>query len=227
MINEQKNNKMKEEIKNKKEAEKVKEKQKIEEVKKESEKEGMEGKEAKKKGEKEKQVEEKKEKEKEVIKKTATVKATTKGKDLPISTKQAVAICSFIKNKKLHDALALLEQVRKKKKAVPMKGEIPHRHSMPKGKPAGRYPVKAADYFIKLIKNLTANAIMKGLNVENLKINTAKADKASRPRRPTRIAYGRKRFKRTHILLETGKTKEDKKRIKNNGKIRNKKIRKK
>jgi len=35
------------------------------------------------------------------------------------------------------------------KKAVPMKGEIPHR----KGIGTGRYPVKASAFFIKLLKN--------------------------------------------------------------------------
>lgn len=140
----------------------------------------------------------KKNKQKEEEIKTIKVK----GLDLPISTKHAIAICNFIKGKNPNVAISLLENVIKKKIAVPMKGEIPHRRNMPKGKVAGRYPYKASKEFIKLIKNLIANANVKGINVEDIVINVAKADKASRPYRPTRMAYGRKRFKRTHILLE-------------------------
>lgn len=131
-----------------------------------------------------------------------------RGLDLPVSTKHAIAICNFIKGKNPSKAIALLENVIKRKIAVPMKGEIPHRKNMPKGKVAGRYPYNASKEFIKLIKNLIANASIKGINVEDLVICIAKADKASRPYRSTRMAYGRKRFKRSHILLEA-KLKEE------------------
>jgi len=129
-------------------------------------------------------------------------KVIAKGSNFPISTKHAVAICRFIKGKKPIEAILLLEDVQKKKIAIPMKGEIPHRHNMPKGQPEGRYPIKAAKYFVKLLKNLNANASVKGIINEDLKIKTAKADKASRPTRGTRIAYGRKKAKRTHVTLE-------------------------
>lgn len=126
-------------------------------------------------------------------------KASVNGKDLPISTKQAVALCSFIRKKNPKQAITLLEQVTKKKIAVPMKGEIPHRHGMSK---PGRYPVKASQQFIKLLKSLIANATVKGLDAESLMIEKAMANKASRSIRATRLAFGRKKFKRTHILLE-------------------------
>ncbi len=135
--------------------------------------------------------------------------ATAVGKDLPISTKQAVAICSFIKGKNPSKAMDLLDKVIKKRIAVPMKGEIPHKRGMPKGKPSGRYPVKASKYFIKLLKNLIANAATKGLDPESLIITKAMANKASRPYRGTRIAFGRKRFKRTHVSLETIEIKKE------------------
>lgn len=128
--------------------------------------------------------------------------AIVRGKDLPISTKHAVALCAFIKRKNPQEALILLEKVIRKKIAVPMKGKIAHKRNMPKGKPSGRYPIKASKEFIKLIKNLVANAIIKGLNTDALIITVAKADIASRRVRATRIAYGRKRFKRTHVFIE-------------------------
>ncbi len=143
-----------------------------------------------------KKEEKKKKKEKNLI-------GIAKGKDLPISTKYAVAICSFIKGKKPQEAITLLEQVLKKKIAVPMKGEIPHKPNMPKGKPSGKYPIRASKVFIKLLRNLIANTTIKGLDIDSLIITKAIANKAARPSRGTRIAFGRKHFKRSHIELET------------------------
>lgn len=130
--------------------------------------------------------------------------AIVRGRDLTISTKHAVAICDFIRYKNPDYAIALLERVLNGELAVPMKGEIPHRKRglLPKGKAAGRYPIKASRTFIKLIKSLVANANIKGLDAATLKITLAKADKASRAHKPTRMAYGRKRFKRSHVTLE-------------------------
>ncbi len=112
--------------------------------------------------------------------------------DLPISTRKSVAICKFIKGKKISDAIADLEQILVHKKAIPMRGEIPHR----KGKiMSGRYPKKTAEYIIKVLKSLSANASVNGL--ENPIIKESIANMASRP-------YGRFgsiRKKRTHIKI--------------------------
>ncbi|MEM3405654.1 MAG: uL22 family ribosomal protein [Candidatus Pacearchaeota archaeon] len=115
-----------------------------------------------------------------------------RGRDLSISTKHSVALCKFIKGKEIKKALKDLELVLKFKKAVPMKGEIPHRKNMK----SGRYPIKATKTFIKLLKNLNANAVYH--NIEEPFIFFAKADKASRPYR----RFGTRRFKRTHILIK-------------------------
>jgi len=135
---------------------------------------------------------------------TKESKAIVRGLDLAISTKHAIAICDFIRGKEPKEAIMLLEKVIKKEIAVPMKGEIPHRRrgQRVKGKVAGRFPTKASRVFIKLLKNLIANANVKGLDTESLIISLAKADKASRPHRAARIAFGRKRFKRSHVLIE-------------------------
>ncbi|MCX8194193.1 MAG: 50S ribosomal protein L22 [Candidatus Pacearchaeota archaeon] len=162
--------------------------------------------------------------EKEEANKKEVKTMIVRGLDLPVSTKHAIAVCRFIKGKNPYEAIALLEKVIKKKIAVPMKGEIPHRKNMPKGKVAGRYPSKASKEFVKLIKNLIANASTKGINAEDIVISVAKADKASRPYRPTRIAYGRKRFKRSHVLLEaTLKEKFKEKKLKRESQEINKK----
>jgi ribosomal protein L22 len=137
-----------------------------------------------------------------IVKKT---EAIANGKSLPISTKDSMAICKFIKKKSIEKAIADLQEVLMFKKAIPMKGEIPHR----KGKiMSGRYPINAVKEFIRLLKNLLANSNVNGL--EEPIIAEAVPNKASRP-------YGRfgsiKR-KRTHIKIivkEKSKLKKGKK----------------
>ncbi len=117
-----------------------------------------------------------------------------RARDVSISTKHAMAICKFIKHKKIDYSIRFLEDVMEMKKAVPMKGEIPHR----KGIGTGRYPIKASDVFIKLLKNLKANANFHNVDASKLVIE-AKADRAPRPRKPGK--YHRK-FKRTHLEIK-------------------------
>jgi len=153
--------------------------------------------------------------------------AFVKGKDLNISTKHSLAICRFIKGKNPTEAIFLLESIIKKRIALPMRGEIPHRHNMPKGMPQGRYPIKASKCFIKLLKNLNANASVNGLSADSLKIVLAKADRGSRYYRPTRIGYGRKRKKQTHVLIEAVEAEDKNKEIKKKEKGKNKQVKEK
>lgn len=147
----------------------------------------------------EKKVEVKTEKKEE--KKTETKKPVSdvrevvvRANDASISTKHAMAICKFMKHRKIDYCIGFLEDVVKMKKAVPMKGEIPHR----KGIGTGRYPVKAAAFFIGLLKNLKANASSRNVDASKLVIE-AKANLAPRPRKPGK--YHRK-FKRSHIEVK-------------------------
>ena len=127
--------------------------------------------------------------------------AMVKGSGLPLSTKVCVAICKFIKGKQISQAIADLEQVVAKKKAVPMKGEIPHR----KGKiMSGRFPKNAAEYFIKMLKNLQANANVNGL--DEPVISEAVANIASQPYG----RFGRVRRKRSHVVIRVREKKERK-----------------
>lgn len=151
--------------------------------------------------------EEKKEPQKLKIKKT---EAVVNALSLPLSTKQSVAICKFIKGKKIERAIADLEQVSVAKKVIPMKGEIPHRKG--KGIMSGRYPKKASEQFIKLLKNLSANASVNELN--NPIISNAIANNASRPHGK----FGRVRKKRTHVKI-IAKEKKLKEELENLGEI--------
>jgi ribosomal protein uL22 len=172
--------------------------EKKEKEEKESGGEREEEKEEKKVGE-EKKVKEKEKKEEKVKKKDFAI---AKAYDLPISTKKAVAICKAIKNLNPKEAINLLEDVRKLKKAIPMSGEIPHRKKGQRlGKNVqGRFPSKAAKYFIKILKQAIANAVQLGFDEDKIYISKIKADKGSTIYRPGRF-FGRK-FKRTNIYIE-------------------------
>ena len=121
-----------------------------------------------------------------------------------LSTKTNAAICRFIMNKEIDQAMDDLGEVILKKKAVPMKGEIPHR----KGKiMAGRFPKNASEHFIDLLKTLSANSNVNGL--ENPVIVEAIANIGERPFGQ----FGRIRRKRTHIkiIAKSKEVKEKKK----------------
>lgn len=141
--------------------------------------------------------------------------AIIRAKDLPLSTKKSSAFCKFIKNKEIGKAIADLEDVLKHKKAVPSKGEIPHK----KGMAGGIYSDKTAEYFLKLVKSLQANAVVN--NLENPVISEAFANIASRPF----SKFGRVRKKRSHITIKAKeklsikKEKENKNGRKKNGSV--------
>lgn len=137
--------------------------------------------------------EEPKEKKKETAKPQKT-EAVLNSRDLPISTKDSVAVCKFIKEKKIEEAITDLEQVLLHKKIIPMKGEIPHKKG--RGIASGRYIDKTTKHFIKLLKSLSANASANELN-EPI-IVEAIANFASRPYG----RFGRVRKKRTHVKLK-------------------------
>lgn len=119
--------------------------------------------------------------------------AIVNGRDLRISTKHSVAVCDFIRNKDVDKAIGELEEVSKMKRAIPMKGEIPHR----KGMMSGRYPINAVAAFLKLLKSVKANAMMNELELEKVKIYCM-ANVASRPR----TRFGQSKHKRSHVQIK-------------------------
>ncbi len=120
--------------------------------------------------------------------------AAARGLDINMSTKTAASICRMIRGRAVEEALKMLEEVVQFKRVVKMNNqEAAHQHG--KGVMAGKYPAKAASEFIKLAKQLRANAAVNGLEEEKCRI-FCKADSASRP-----FKSGGRRFKRTHVLL--------------------------
>lgn len=130
-------------------------------------------------------------------------KASAKGLDLPISFKDSVNVCRFVRGKGVLEAIKLLDEVIKKKKAIPFfryRRDMPHR----KGKLGpGRFPVKECKYIKKVIENAMANAKAKGLDVQKLYISKIEANRAVSKEK---VKLGFK--KATHILVEVGEKEE-------------------
>ncbi len=143
---------------------------------------------------KETKADDKTEKKKTIVKKEIVKKdeAIVNGISVPVSTKDAIFICRFIKNKSIDKALADLDDVVHFKRAIPMTGEIPHRKG--KGMMSGRYPIRAIEHFVRILKNLKANANVNG--VEEPIIIEAVPNKASQP-----FGRGGIKRKRTHIKI--------------------------
>jgi len=153
------------------------------------------------KQEEKKEVQEKKQETKIQPKKVKRDYAIVNGYSTPVSTKEAVAICRFIRGMSIKQAINELENVLRLKRVIPMKGEIPHR----KGEAmAGRYPRVSSQEMIKLLKSLLANANFN--DMENPIISEAISNKAQRPFGKG----GRTRKKRTHIKLVAREKKEKK-----------------
>ena len=168
-----------------------KDKKEVSKDKKETEKKEMD---------KDKKVEKKKV-EKKLPKKDVAVAL---GKSFHISKKHGMYVCSFIKNKKIDDAIKDLKEVILMKRAVPFKGEIPHRKG--KGMMSGRYPVKAAGLFINLLKSLKGNVLVNGMDLDKTRIQMASANWAARPMRSNS-----REGKRTHVVLKAREILEEKK----------------
>jgi large subunit ribosomal protein L22 len=130
----------------------------------------------------------------------------TVGRDVALSPKQAIEVCKFVKGQTTTKAKGMLELVKEKKLAVPFT-RATEGAGHKKGMSSGKYPLKAALEFLKLIKQLEANAQNKGLS-SKLVIIHACSQRASEP-----YHYGRKRRvqnKRSHIELAAMETEEKK-----------------
>lgn len=118
------------------------------------------------------------------------------GIDLPISLKQSVEICSYIKDKNVRETKKILHNVIEGKAAIPFKKYNRDLGHKTKIGPA-RYPQKASMQILKLIEAVEANAQFKGLNTSNLVITHISSHKSGKA-----WHFGRKqrrKMKRTSI----------------------------
>ncbi len=84
------------------------------------------------------------------------------GISLPISPKQAVEICNYLKHRSIKSAKAIIARVREMKQAIPFKRFNKNVGHKP-GIAAGRYPQHATREILKLIASAEANAHNKGI----------------------------------------------------------------
>ncbi|HJJ46776.1 MAG TPA: 50S ribosomal protein L22 [Methanocorpusculum sp.] len=109
--------------------------------------------------------------------------ARAKANELDCSPKHAVEIASLIRKMMADDAVAYLEKVIELKRAVPFHRyarNVAHQRSLNGkifGTAAGRYPVKAAKHYIRLIRSAQKNAEYAGLSPEKMVIIHASANK--------------------------------------------------
>lgn len=119
------------------------------------------------------------------------VKASAR--EVNISPKHAREICKSIKGMTLTKARKFLQDVIAKRVAVPFRRyhlQVSHKSST-NGYVAGRYPVKAAEVFLKLLDNLENNASFKGMDVEKVVIVHANAYKGLTIKDYVPRAFGR------------------------------------
>ncbi|MBU0666261.1 MAG: 50S ribosomal protein L22 [Nanoarchaeota archaeon] len=128
------------------------------------------------------------------------------GRDLDLSTKKAIEICSYIRNRKIDRAKTILGEAITLKKPIPFKRFTTGAGHKP-GMAGGKFPISAATEILKILKSAESNAKNKGLG-KSLKIIHISAQKASSP-----WHHGRKKrikMKRTHIEVVLQEEKEQK-----------------
>lgn len=119
--------------------------------------------------------------------------AKASGRDLRISPKAAREICRAIRDMRLEEARQFLQDVMAKKRPVPYRRynkEVSHKRGI-QGWYAGKYPVKAAGELLKILGSLEANAEVKGLDMERLKITHAAAQRGRFMKRYIPRAFGK------------------------------------
>jgi len=116
--------------------------------------------------------------------------AKAKANELNMSPKHSIEIATFIRHKRVNDAIAYLNEVIGLKKAIPFRRfnrNVAHKRGLPGSWDAGRYPVKASKAYIRVLESVKKNAEYIGLDADNLEIihvsaNRGRAQKSFFPR---------------------------------------------
>ncbi|HME18803.1 MAG TPA: 50S ribosomal protein L22 [Nitrososphaerales archaeon] len=99
------------------------------------------------------------------------------GREVNVSPKAAREVALAVKGMTLTKAIEFLELVAEKKMAIAFrrhKLKVGHRSEL-QGFPTGSYPVKTAEAFIDVLRNLQGNSEFKGLDPERVRIIHASA----------------------------------------------------
>ncbi|MBS3166135.1 50S ribosomal protein L22 [Candidatus Woesearchaeota archaeon] len=119
------------------------------------------------------------------------VVAIAKALNVPVSTKQGIEISRFLRFHSTTFAKKFLEDVIALRKPVPFvraTKDMGHKAGMS----SGRFPIKTAAQFLKLIQSVEANAQVKGMNSSSLKIVHLVSNKANIPRGAGRMGRSHK-----------------------------------
>jgi large subunit ribosomal protein L22 len=106
--------------------------------------------------------------------------ARAKANELHCSPKHAIEIASFIRHKNVDVAIAYLNEVVAKKKAIPsrrFKTNVAHQKSLTGVVCQGRFPVKASKEYLRVLESVKKNAEYAGLATDNLEIVHAAANR--------------------------------------------------
>ena len=128
----------------------------------------------------------------------STKSCKASGSDLRVHFKNTCVTASAIKKMSLKRAKAYVENVLKKKEAIPFRffngciGRAAQAKNTP-GAPATqcRWPTKSCKFLLHLLKNAESNAEVKGLDTEALEISHIQVNRAQKQRRRTYRAHGR------------------------------------
>lgn len=124
--------------------------------------------------------------------------------DVPVSVKKLRDLAALLKGRSLDDAKRLLNDVIGNREPVPLRryhGKQAHKKGLGGkwGWPAGRYPVKAAKYLLRLIENVENNAIDKGLDLDRVKVIHVGVHRGPILKRYMPRAFGRSSPKFRHL----------------------------
>jgi large subunit ribosomal protein L22 len=137
--------------------------------------------------------------------------AKASGRSLPISRKQAILVCNFIRYKNLQKAKKMLEDVSEKKIAVPYT-KFGHGVAHRPGMGPGRYPIRTVQEILMLLESAESNAQLKGLNTANLIIGDLRVNTSGFAWHYGR--NGRMRQKRCHVDVILFEKKNEEKKVK-------------
>ncbi len=105
--------------------------------------------------------------------------ARAKANEIPVSPKHSIEIARFIKGMTTTEAKIYLAGVVALEKPIPFrrfKRNVAHKRGL-EGWVAGRYPVKAAKAYIRLLDSVERNAEYMGLDTESLRIDHVSANR--------------------------------------------------
>jgi large subunit ribosomal protein L22 len=142
------------------------------------------------------------------------ITAKAVGRDVPVKPKFGIQVCKAIKGKTVEQARTYLENVTKKKQAVPFrthKRQVKHRRG---GIGPGQYPVATAAATLRVLNDAASNAEYKGLDPEKMRVWHAVAHKArdipgSMPRAQGRATAWDKQCSHIEIVLKNVEEKEE------------------